>query len=189
MESTQLAQNIICNKEDVTLIKLKDNTYRILLQSHNSNVNLKNIINFDIYKLMVEINKKHMDSCELIKMESHDTAYFLYKFKALGANLGIPKKYMYVKTQCVQTANNIIEYKSTDLAPSKDILARVKGYDKITCNYSNLNIELFNNNNSVKVDYYFNINIHENLPIFAQNILGILMKKMLLNLKIFIEKI
>ena len=50
MESTQLAQNIICNKEDVTLIKLEENIYRILLQSHNSNVNLKNIINFDIYK-------------------------------------------------------------------------------------------------------------------------------------------
>jgi hypothetical protein len=138
---------------------------------------------------MVDINKKHMDSCELIKMGSHDTAYFLYKFKALGANLGIPKKYMYVKTQCVQTSNNIIEYKSTDIVPDNDILAMVKGYDKITCKYSNLSIELFNNNNGVKVDYYFNIDIHENLPIFAQNILGILMKKMLLNLKIFIEKI
>ena len=47
----------------------------------------------------------------------------------------------------------------------------------------------FNNNSNIHLDYYFNIDIHEDLPNFARNLIGFIMKKVFLNLKSFIENI
>ena len=58
----------------------------------------------------------------------------------------------------------------------------------ITCNDSTLTITLHNNSN-IKIEYNFDIDIHEDLPLFAQNLIGFMMKKIFLNLKSFIEKI
>lgn len=182
-------RNIICSKENIILIKNKENDYRLLLTSKNKNINFKNIINFNIYKILGEVNKKNIESCEMVSTVSNNTAKFLFKFKALGLDIGIPKKYMYLETKCSQINQNEIEYisQSIDITGS-EIEKSVKGYEKITCHSSSLKIKL-ESNEQIDVDYNFHIDIHENLPIFATNLLGFLMKKMFLNLKLFIEKI
>jgi len=180
--------NILCDKENITLIKMGNHNYKLLLTTQNSHINLKNLINFRLYKILSDVNKQHMESCIMTQQVSDNVASFLFKFNSFGVDIGIPKKYMYLETTCVQSSNILLEYKSIDIEPDDKIHSIIKGYDKITCNFSNLLIELISNQH-IKVEYNFDIDIHENLPIFAQNLLGFLMKKMFLNLKIFIENI
>ena len=89
--------NILCNKEGVTLAKHDEHKYTISLDSINNNINFRNIINFNLYTIMGSVNSKHIKSAEMIKQVSDNEATFLFLFNALGADFGIPKKYMYLR--------------------------------------------------------------------------------------------
>ena len=179
---------ILCNKEDITLVKHDDNKYTISLDSINNNINFRNIINFNLYSIMGTVNKKHIKSAEMVKQISDNEATFLFLFNALGADFGIPKKYMYLKTTSNILSDNVIQYTSKSIDVDNSIKSKIKKYEKITCVESTLTITLHNNSN-IHIDYYFNIDIHEDLPMFARNLIGFIMKKIFLNLKSFIENI
>ena len=181
-------ENLLCSKQNIYLTKIDEHKYRIKLNSNNNKINFRNIINFEFFKILAEVNKKNIESCDLIQQISNDKASFLFKFKPLGIDYGIPKKYMFVETVCNIVSENELYYTSKEINLPDYLKKSVYGYDKITCHHSRLNIKLIGNT-SIDVDYYFNIDINETLPIFAQNLLGFLMKKIFLNLKLFIENI
>ena len=188
METTIDNQTILCNKEDITLVKHGINKYSLSLESKNENINFRNIINFKLYSIMGTVNNKNIESVELVKQISEDRALFLFLFKPLGSDFGIPKKYMYLETQAVVVSDNVIKYTSKSIIKDDLIKSKVRRYEVITCNDSTLTITLHNNSN-IKIEYNFDIDIHEDLPLFAQNLIGFMMKKIFLNLKSFIEKI
>lgn len=179
---------ILCNKEDITLVKHDDNKYTISLDSVNNNINFRNIINFNLYTIMGTVNSKHIKSAEMIEQISDNEATFLFLFNALGADFGIPKKYMYLKTTSNILSDNVIQYTSKSIIKDSTVKGKVKRYEEITCNSSTLTITLHNNSN-IHLEYYFDIDIHEDLPVFARNLIGFIMKKIFLNLKSFIENI
>jgi len=180
--------NILCDKENITLAKHHDNRYTISLNSVNNNINFRNIINFNLYSIMGTVNKKHIKSTEMIQSISDNEATFLFLFNALGVDFGIPKKYMYLKTTSNVLSDNVIQYTSRSIEKDNLIKSKVKRYEEITCNISTLTITL-NNNSNIHLEYYFDIDIHEDLPIFAKNLIGFIMKKIFINLKSFIENI
>ena len=137
---------------------------------------------------MGSVNSKHIKSAEMIKQISENEATFLFLFNALGADFGIPKKYMYLRTTSNVLSDNVIQYTSKSIVKDDSIKNRVKRYEEITCVDSTLTIKLHNNSN-IHLDYYFNIDIHEDLPSFARNLIGFVMKRIFLNLKSFIENI
>jgi len=137
---------------------------------------------------MGSVNKKHIKSAEMINQISDNEATFLFLFNPLGADFGIPKKYMYLKTKSHVLSDNIIQYTSKSIEKDETIIHKIKRYEKITCLESSLTITL-NSNSNIHLDYYFNIDIHEDLPNFARNLIGFIMKKVFLNLKSFIENI
>ena len=181
-------KTILCDKENITLVKHDENRYTISLDSINNDINFKNIINFNLYTIMGSVNSKHIKSAEMIKQISENEATFLFLFNALGADFGIPKKYMYLRTTSNVLSENVIQYTSKSIVKDDSIKNRVKRYEEITCVDSTLTIKLHNNSN-IHLDYYFNIDIHEDLPSFARNLIGFVMKKIFLNLKSFIENI
>ena len=190
MESTinQSNKTILCDKENITLAKHDDNRYTISLDSVNNNINFRNIINFNLYSIMGTVNKKHIKSAEMIEQISDNEATFLFLFNALGADFGIPKKYMYLKTTSNILSDNVIQYTSSSIKKDNLVKSKVKRYEEITCNISTLTITL-NNKSNIHLEYYFDIDIHEDLPLFAKNLIGFIMKKIFINLKSFIENI
>ena len=190
MESTinQSNKTILCDKENITLAKHDDNRYTISLDSVNNNINFRNIINFNLYSIMGTVNKKHIKSTEMIHQVSNNEATFLFLFNALGADFGIPKKYMYLRTTSNILSDNVIQYTSSSIKKDDLIKSKVKRYEEITCNISTLTITL-NSKSNIHLEYYFDIDIHEDLPLFAKNLIGFIMKKIFINLKSFIENI
>ena len=61
-------------------------------------------------------------------------------------------------------------------------------YEKVTTRISTMVVN-FESNHKVNINYVFKLELAHSLPIYMENILGLIMKKMFLNLKTFIEAI
>jgi len=114
----------------------------------------------------------------------YDKIKMFFLFKPIAEDFGIMNKSMLIETEkCIRDSHVI--FKSKDLLDGIDMF---NGYDRIDCNLSELDINIINNN-LLHVIYTFNIDIHEDLPIYMENLIGLIMKKIFLKLKLFIENI
>ncbi len=176
----------ICSKHDVLLERNKLNdVFLISFVIKNDNVSLNHIADYSFFKILSDINNDILGDV-VINIDENDSnkADMFFLFKPIAMEFGILSKCMSVKTIKDECDNRIVfESKNLDYIPDS-----MKNYDKITCNYSKLDIEIVNKN-LLNVKYAFNIDIHEELPIYMMNLIGMLMKKILLKLKVFIENI
>ena len=184
----------ICVKEKMHLKREKtNNIYLLQFVAENNNVNLYNMINLDIYKLMFTLNKDSLEKIDLgniVKIStSHDKIInevnVLFLFKPFASDLGIKPKYMYVKVTEVcepnkKTYNCVdIEYETPE---------ELKNYDKILNNISSMVVN-FESCHKINISYIFKMVLSHTLPTYMENIMGLIMKKVFLNLKQFIELI
>tara|TARA_B100000902_G_scaffold167864_1_gene162579 strand:+ start:1018 stop:1569 length:552 start_codon:yes stop_codon:yes gene_type:complete len=178
--------NIICDKQDIVLKKNKESkNFFLELTLVNNNIDIKKIINFKIYELMSELNKDIIEKILIEDTELEDKKKILFVFRHICQELGIRKKYMYLETELKSDINrenfkiigNSIKYADV-----------IENSEQVNSNISLLNITL-ENSNKMNLTYEFNIVFDENIPIYMENMFGLLMKKIFYNLKIFIENI
>ena len=173
-----------------------NNIYLLQFLAENSKVNLHTIINLDIYYLMFTLNK---DNFEKIEMHSIDSTTLssgsenknlnevnvLFIFKPFATDLGIKPKYMYVRVTEVCEPNKKT-YNCVDVDyPNPEEL---KNYDKIINTISSMVVN-FESYHKINISYIFKLELSHSLPIYMENIMGLIMKKVFLNLKQFIELI
>ena len=179
----------VCQKYDIPLLKSReDNTYFLSFRISNESVNLRNIINFNLYTFLAKINDDCIESVILIEKLSESSATFLFLFKSIGKDFGIPKKYMFIETNVIQEDSNTLSYISKSIPISEKAKSLARNYDRLTCNSSILKISL-DTNHHANVCYNFNLNLHEDLPIYMKDLPGLMMKKIFYNLKLFIENL
>ena len=99
---------IIFDKNDFKAIKCDKNKYVIEFTIANNNINLGNIVNFDLISLAFEINKTDIfeDFKIEIKSETSATAYIL--FKHFFEDFGMLQKYSYLDINITKIDNQII---------------------------------------------------------------------------------
>jgi hypothetical protein len=184
----------ICVKEKMHLKREKNNNIFLLqFLAENDNINMYNIINLDIYNLMFTLNKDNFDKIELDNIttisSSHDKVInevnVLFLFKPFGTDLGIKPKYMYVKvTEVCESTKKTYNCVDIDYTRPEEL----KNYDKIVNNISSMIIN-FESCHKINVNYIFKLELSHSLPIYMENIMGLIMKKVFVNLKQFIEMI
>ena len=178
--------NIICDKQNIILKKNKENKNFLLeLTLVNNNIDIKKIISFKIYELMAELNK---DTIEKIVIKDTELKYkkkILFVFKHICQEFGIPKKYMYLETEIISDVNRE-NFKIIGKSIKYDDV--IENSEQVNSDISLLNITL-EEDNKMNLTYEFNIEFDENIPIYMENMFGLLMKKIFYNLKIFIENI
>lgn len=176
----------ICSKYDVLLERNKSNNdFIVSFVIKNDNISLTHIADYSFFKILSDINRDILGDV-LINIDENNNkmADMFFLFKPIAMEFGILSKCMSVKTIKEEYGNCII-FESKNLDHIPDLM---KNYEKITCNYSKLDIEVVNEN-LLRVKYAFNIDIHEELPLYMMNLIGMLMKKILLKSKLFIENI
>ena len=181
-------KSIVCQKYDIPLLKSRDNTYCLSFRISNESVNLRNIINFNLYTFLAKINDECIESVKLIEKLSESSATFLFLFRSVGKDFGLPKKYMFIETNVIYENNNTLSYVSKSIPVSEGAKLLVTNYDILTCNNSILKISLETNHHA-NVCYNFNLDMHEDLPIYMKDLPGLMMKKIFYNLKLFIENL
>ena len=133
------------------------------------------------------------DVIEIIKKDNENIILFI--FNEIGKEAGLKQKYMFLNNIKIFEQNKlIINTKSVTKEEliknnflNKNILEKTSKLQEINCEYAKLTINNIHEFN-VNMHYIFKIIINENLPNYLENIIGLLMKKIFLNLKIFIEQ-
>ena len=196
-DNSQYNFKTICFKEKMHLKRGKNNNiYLLQFLAENSNVNLYTMINLDIYNLMFTLNKDNFDKIEMHSMASNtlssgsenknvNEVNVLFLFKPFSTDLGIKPKYMYVRVTEICEPNKKT-YNCVDVDyPNPEEL---KNYDKIINTISSMVVN-FESYHKINISYIFKLELSHSLPIYMENIMGLIMKKVFLNLKQFIELI
>lgn len=170
------------------------NIYSLLFDINNkNNKNVNLLLDNSIYNLLKQLNPEIIYDVDTIVTEKNENI-ILFIFTEIGKELGLKQKYMFLhnikehkeNTICFNTKsitkNELIEKQLL----SNNILNKINSLQEIECKFANLTINL-KENNIVNLHYLFNINLNEILPKHLENMIGLLMKKVFLNLKIFIE--
>ena len=174
----------VCFKENVLLKREKScNIFLLQFNLENNNKNLHDIINLNMYSLLFNLNKDNIENIEIKKWNSLNEVEVLFLFKPFGKDLGVKPKYMYIKTNACISSNKHV-YTSIDIDyPNCE---EVKNYEKVKNAISTMIVN-FDSNHKININYIFKFDLIQSLPIYMENILGLIMKKMFLNLKKFIE--
>ena len=174
----------VCSKENVLLKREKScNIFLLQFNLENINKNLHEIINLNMYNLLFTLNKDNIEQIEIKKWNLENEVEVLFLFKPFGKDLGVKPKYMYVKTTA-NISNDKHVYTSIDIDyPNCE---EVKNYEKVKNAISTMIVN-FDSNHKININYIFKFDLIQSLPIYMENILGLIMKKMFLNLKKFIE--
>jgi hypothetical protein len=176
----------VCLKENVHLKRdKKSEIYSLQFYLDNPKYNLYNIINLNMYNLLYELNKDNFEKIEIKNWLSNSEVDVLFLFKQFGKDLGIKQKYMYIRaTEVVENGKKT--YNSYDIEyPYPDELTN---YEKVTTRISTMVVN-FESNHKININYLFKLDLAHSLPIYMENVLGLIMKKMFLHLKQFIEAI
>ena len=181
-----LCNKLLCDKYAVKLFNTnKRHEYSIRFNCCNDNYDLSKLLNYNLYKLLAELNPDLIEKIEITTDElNSNNKNILFMFKSPGQGLGMLNKYMHVTTHQEIYDKKII-FRSTDTNKKVEL---PKNYEKVTCNYSELTITV-NSIHNIDFVYDFHIDLHEDLPKYMENLVGYMMKKLLYKLKIFIEKI
>ena len=184
----------ICFKEKMHLKRDKNNNiYLLQFYAENNKVNLYNMISLDIYNLMFTLNKDNFDKIEIYDIAPVPSSQesnvkevnVFFLFKPFASDLGIKPKYMYVRVIEVCESNKKT-YSCMDIDyPNPEEL---KNYDKVVNTISSMVVN-FESYNKINISYIFKLELSHSLPIYMENIMGLIMKKVFLNLKQFIELI
>lgn len=188
----------ICFKEQMHLKRDKNNNiYLLQFYAENNRVNMYNIINLDIYNLMFTLNKDNFEKIEIHNISTSSSSQdkdkdkdinevnVLFLFKPFASDLGIKPKYMYVKVKEVSEPNKKT-YNCVDVDYHNP--EELKNYDKIVNTLSTMVVN-FESCHKINVNYIFKLELSHSLPIYMENIMGLIMKKVFVNLKQFIEVI
>lgn len=176
----------VCMKERVFLKREKScNIFLLQFNLENKNKNLHDIININMYGLLFNLNKDNFEKIEIKKWISPNEIEVLFLFKPFGKDLGIKPKYMYIKT-VAEIKNEKHIYTSFDIDYPN--LGELSKYEKVKNTISTMIIN-FESDFKININYIFKFELVHSLPIYMENILGLTMKKMFLNLKTFIEMV
>ncbi len=174
----------VCTKEQVYLKREKScNIFLLQFNLENKKKNLHDIINLNMYDLLFNLNKANFEKIEIKKWISPNEIEVLFLFKPFGKELGIKPKYMYIRTIANITNEKHI-YTSVDI--DYPYAEEVQNYEKVKNIISTMIIN-FESNHKININYIFKFELAHTLPIYMENILGLIMKKMFLHLKQFIE--
>jgi len=174
----------VCTKEQVYLKREKScNIFLLQFNLENKNKNLHDIINLNMYDLLFNLNKANFEKIEIKKWISPNEIEVLFLFKPFGKELGIKPKYMYIRTIANITNEKHI-YTSVDI--DYPYTEELQNYEKVKNIISTMIIN-FESNHKININYIFKFELAHTLPIYMENILGLIMKKMFLHLKQFIE--
>jgi len=192
---TSNMSKIICRKHGMILEKfVEKNHYRLTFKLKNERIILRNIINYNLYNLLAKLNKELIENIRIINNDTNEEqeninekiCNILIILKQVGADFGIKPKYIYTETKMIEYEDRIQFISNNTECPKNVFSSNI--HDLVTDGSSIMNI-FFLNNNEANIVYDFSMVTDDKLPIYMEDMMGLLMKKVFFSLKTFIENI
>ena len=200
---------IVCNKEDVVLLRDEgrengnnnnnnNNKYRIIFNAHNPNFPIHSIIGLKLYTLLYELNRDIIHTFKVIN-ETETTLETVTLFKPFGKDFGISPKAMHTISSMHLEPGACI-FNGVDVQPDSEnnaINHIPKKYERIQSTHSKL-IVYFLSANDLQFDFTFELSDDDDkndeeeesssCPIYMENSVALMIKKMFCRLKGFTER-
>jgi hypothetical protein len=201
MTSSSSALKMVCNKDQVSLYKdvinTADKTYKIVFNARNDGFPIYTMVGFKMYTLLYEFNRDIIHSFKVIK-ENEKSIEMVFLFKSVGKEFGLAPKFMHTitKAECMPQPHSCYVFNSVDVHnENDDNISIPKKYERLHTNDSVLTIQ-FISNNELHFDFTFSLKENDNgnqneknePPIYMENSVALMIKKMFCRLKVFTEK-
>ena len=202
MTSSSSTFKLVCNKDQVSLLKdvinVADKTYKIVFNAHNEGFPISTMVGFKMYTLLYELNRDIIHSFKVIK-ENEKSIEMVFLFKSVGKEFGLAPKFMHTITtaDCIpQQPHSCCIFNSVDVCNENDENISIpKKYERLHTNNSVLTIQ-FISNHELHFDFTFSLKDNDNnngenkneCPIYMENSVALMIKKMFCRLKVFTER-
>jgi hypothetical protein len=176
---------VLVEKDGMKFIKLERNKYNLTFSVENKNINLVPLINFELIKLIYELNPDIYEKVILNKTNEEEAKITLL-IKHFFNDLGFPQKYSHMGFEKTITEKGVNFVGSSIFSEKPDF---------IPSEVELLPIEILNIDCTVisqhKVDLNCVIVFHNVLviPSFIEKVIGIIINKIFSRIKKFIENI
>jgi hypothetical protein len=197
MDSKNICKKkLICEKHNIKLYKVEDkqNVFFVIeCDINNNNIILKNLVNLKLFDLIFELNKDIIDKQVVLNRQDDSFVDLAIFFKNFSETLGTSKNYLCSKT-VVNHLNNKTIFKSKSIKTPDKIIdnnnkeINITNYDLINYGINNLEFN-YKDEHNMSCSYTICMNLQEELPNYMENMLGLIMKKVIFRLKTFIENI
>lgn len=192
---------LVCNKDQVTLYKdminPADKIYKIVFNAHNDGFPISTMVGFKMYTLLYELNRDIIHSFKVIK-ENDKSIEMIFLFKSVGKEFGLAPKIMHTVTTATAdstfTPRGCCVFNSVDVShENDDDISIPKKYERLYTNNSVLTVH-FISNNELHFDFTFSLkdnnsgNNQNECPIYMENSVALMIKKMFCRLKVFTER-
>ena len=214
-EETQFQPKLICNKGDILLSEIKipssnNKAYSLQFDFNNLNtskVNIDTLLSTAIYDLLEKVNADLIEKIYILDIINDYETDVCILLKPIAKEIGIKQKYVIFRTtKYSNNLNNNVTFYNKDLIYEhkdlindylKSINLDTEKYEAMTFNFGKthitLNDEQSTNNVdkviSVKFSVDFQLTITDDLPIYMNNLIGLMFKKMFYNVKMFITNL
>jgi hypothetical protein len=104
---------VIMEKEGMKFSRIAKNQYQLNFMIQNNKIHLPNIINFDLVKLIYDLNTDIYEKTHLEKINNNEAVVTLL-MKHFFEDLGLPQRYSYLHVQKTET-NETIRFQSVPI--------------------------------------------------------------------------
>jgi len=94
MEKEKEKEKIFVNKPKLIISRIKKNHYNIFMTVENRNIFMEKILNFNLIKVIFEVNKNYFESCLLEENENGTEGDLYLLVKPLFKELGVFQRYI-----------------------------------------------------------------------------------------------
>ena len=202
-EENRFQPMLICNKGDILLSEIKNCNYNTrsynlaftIPNIDNSVTNINNLTSIEIYNLLEKQNNDIIEKIVIIN-ELDNEADICILINHVAKEIGIKQKYMLFRTtKIVNKFNNSVTFHNRDLKfiseqLKEDYLKQLNfinsDCEAVIYNYGKTQINVQKDDSgfmSVKFNIDLQVIINDNLPMYMENLIGLMFKKMFYNLK------
>tara|TARA_Y100000816_G_C25949321_1_gene495209 strand:- start:7 stop:570 length:564 start_codon:yes stop_codon:yes gene_type:complete len=180
LQNTQY--KLICSKNNIILQKDTSKKYSFIISFCTKPAgNVFNLLKSqNLYYLLGKLNPDIIETIDIIGGDKNHQNIMLV-FNRFGKEIGLSQKYLFLKTR-------VVDMNSSALITKAHSVAHENPPDKCTyilADYANFLIKKIGEH--MIVEYTFSLDLREDLPIYMKNLPGLLMKKVFIRVKNYIE--
>ncbi len=176
---------ILYSKEGFTFVKNTKNNYSLSFQMENNNIILSKIIDFNLVKLIYDLNSDIYEKVKLVMINDNEATINLL-MKHLFEDLGLPQRFSYLHMQKIMEENTIkfilhtIKSERPDGMPDD---AELMPIQNMNCNC------LIVTPHRIKFTCNILFEPIMNIPSVAEKMVGLILYKIFNRVKQFIENV
>tara|TARA_B100001057_G_C22244567_1_gene717088 strand:- start:19 stop:588 length:570 start_codon:yes stop_codon:yes gene_type:complete len=185
-----MTNKLLCDKYNISLYQnIKDNnnvTFNIQFDIEKNSKYLYQLMNKSLFQLIFDLNTDTLEKIS-ISENTDNTLNVFTEYKNIGTKFGFAKQYSSVNISKIEK-NNIIIFKSKQQDIPKTVKIS-KNSEIIDTNYTIFSFDFTDKESGkVKCIYETSYNALDDSTNLTKRYVGLLLKKMLIRLKVFVEE-